>query len=182
MAKRDYYEILGVSKNVSKEELKKVYKHLAKKYHPDITKDKSTEEKFKEISEAYAVLSDDQKRAQYDQFGHDGFDQRFSQEDIFRNFDFDIFRDDGFNGFDSIFDIFFGGGRRRTKQRGADLRYDLPILLKKQLLVQKEKFSFQVMLSVLDVMVQEQRETALKHVVPVMVRDKLENHCELRLE
>ncbi len=127
MTKRDYYETLGISKSASKEEIKKAYKNLAKKYHPDITKDKSSEEKFKEISEAYAVLSDDQKRANYNQFGHDGFDQRFSQEDIFRDFDFDIFRDFGFGGFDSIFDVFFGRGNRRAKRRGADLRYDLDI-------------------------------------------------------
>jgi len=127
MTKRDYYETLGISKNASKEEIKKSYKNLAKKYHPDITKDKSTEEKFKEVSEAYAVLSDDQKRAHYDQFGHDGFDQRFSREDIFRDFDFDIFRDFGFGDFDNIFDMFFGRGPRRAKRRGANLRYDLDI-------------------------------------------------------
>ncbi|MEK6826113.1 MAG: DnaJ domain-containing protein, partial [Nanoarchaeota archaeon] len=127
MAKKDYYEILGIPKNASKEEIKKSYKQLAKKYHPDITKDKSTEEKFKEISEAYAVLNDDQKRAHYDQFGHDGFDQRFSQEDIFRDFNFDIFRDFGFGDFDNVFDIFFGRGGRRAKRRGVNLRYDLEI-------------------------------------------------------
>ncbi|MFH1592280.1 MAG: molecular chaperone DnaJ [Candidatus Woesearchaeota archaeon] len=125
MTKEDYYEILGIPGNASKEEIKKAYKNLAKKYHPDITKDKSTEAKFKEVSEAYAVLSDDQKRAQYDQFGHEGFDQRFSQEDIFRNFNFDVFRDFGFGDFDNIFDVFFGG--RRTRRRGADLRYDLEV-------------------------------------------------------
>jgi len=125
MTKEDYYEILGIAKGASKEEIKKSYKKLAKKYHPDISKDKSTEAKFKDISEAYAVLSDDQKRAQYDQFGHNGFDQRFSQEDIFRNFDFNVFRDSGFDGFDSIFDIFFGRGRAR--RRGSDLRYDLEV-------------------------------------------------------
>jgi molecular chaperone DnaJ len=128
MRKKDYYETLGVSKNASKDEIKKAYKRLAKKYHPDITKDKNSEEKFKEISEAYAVLSDDKKRTQYDQFGHAGFDQRFSQEDIFRNFDFNIFRDFGFEDFDNIFDIFFGRGR--TKRSGTDLRYDLEISFK----------------------------------------------------
>ena len=142
MAKKDYYETLGVQKNASKEDIKKAYKNLAKKYHPDITKDKSTEEKFKEISEAYAVLSDDQKRAQYDQFGHEAFDQRFSQEDIFRNFDFDIFREFG-NGFDSIFDIFFGRGNRRAKQRGADLRYDLPISFEEAAFGVKKEIQFQ---------------------------------------
>jgi len=125
MIKKDYYEVLGVPRNASKEELKKTYKKLAKKYHPDIAKDKSTGEKFKEISEAYAVLSDDQKRAHYDQFDRDGFDQRFSQEDIFRDFDFNIFRNTG--EFSDIFDIFFGRGHNRAKRSGANLRYDLDI-------------------------------------------------------
>ena len=127
MTKKDYYEILGIQRNTSKEEIKKSYKQLAKKYHPDISKDKSTEEKFKEISEAYAVLSDDQKRTNYDQFGHDGFDQRYTQEDIFRDFDFDVFRDSGFGDFDNIFDVLFGRDRSRTKRRGTDLRYDLEV-------------------------------------------------------
>lgn len=119
---RDYYDILGVSKNASKEEIKKAYKTLAKKYHPDINKTKEGEERFKEVSEAYAVLSDEKKKQQYDQFGHAGFSQRYSQEDIFRDFDFkDIFGD--FFG-DNVFDMFFGG-RRRT--RGKDLRYDVTI-------------------------------------------------------
>jgi len=125
MAKRDYYEILGVQKTSSKEEIKKAYKKLAVKHHPDKGGDP---EKFKELSEAYAVLSDDTKRRTYDQFGHTGFDQRYSQEDIFRNANFeDIFRDvfggSGFGG--SIFDMFFGSGRRQRK--GSDLRYDLEI-------------------------------------------------------
>src|SRR3989344_193582 len=142
MTKKDYYEILGIEKNVSKEEIKKAYKTLAKKYHPDVAKDKSTEEKFKEISEAYAVLSDDQKRANYDQFGHDGFDQRFSQEDIFRDFDFDVFRDSG-GGFDSIFDIFFGRGSGRAKRRGASLRYDLDISFEEAAFGVKKTINFQ---------------------------------------
>ena len=88
MVKKDYYETLGVSKNSSVDEIKKAYKKLALKYHPDRNKDEGSEEKFKEISEAYAVLSDKEKKETYDQFGHSGFDQRFSQEDIFRGFDF----------------------------------------------------------------------------------------------
>ncbi|MDD5331567.1 MAG: molecular chaperone DnaJ [Candidatus Nanoarchaeia archaeon] len=132
MTKKDYYETLGVSKGATKEEIKKAYKKLALKFHPDRNKESGAEEKFKEISEAYAVLSDDTKRSQYDQFGHAGFDQRYSQEDIFRgaNFD-DIFSEifgDSFGG--SIFETFFGGSRGKRRYKGTDLRYDLTITLK----------------------------------------------------
>jgi len=132
--KRDYYEVLGVSKNTTKEEIKNVYRKLALQYHPDRNKSPDAEEKFKEISEAYAVLSDDEKRQQYDMFGHAGIGAKYSSEDIFRGVDFgDIFRDSGFGfgGFDSIFDVFFGRQRRRQQgpQRGTDLRYDLEITL-----------------------------------------------------
>jgi len=136
--KRDYYEILGISRNASDEEIKKAYRKLAMQYHPDrapADKKKEYEEKFKEISEAYAVLSDKQKRAQYDQFGHAGIDGKYSYDDIFRGVDFEsIFEDLGFGG--SIFEDFFGGfdifgtsRRRRRSQgiRGSDLRYDLTI-------------------------------------------------------
>ena len=92
--KRDYYEVLGVQRNTSKDQIKDAYRKLAMQYHPDRNKSLGAEEKFKEISEAYAVLSDDQKRQQYDTLGHSGFDQRYSSEDIFRGADFDsIFRD-----------------------------------------------------------------------------------------
>ena len=107
----DYYASLGVSKTASEEEIKKTYKQLAKKYHPDLNKDPGAEAKFKEISEAYAVLSDKQKRSQYDQFGKEGFQQRYSAEDIFRGFDTSQF-EDLFSG--SIFESFFGGSRRRS--------------------------------------------------------------------
>jgi len=80
--KRDYYEILGVKKSASKDEIKDAYRTLALKYHPDRNKEAGAEDKFKEISEAYAVLSDEEKRQTYDQYGHAGFDQRYSQEDI----------------------------------------------------------------------------------------------------
>ena len=95
--KRDYYEVLGVQKGSSKDEIKDAYRKLAMQFHPDRNKDSGAEEKFKEISEAYAVLSDDQKRQTYDNLGHQGFDQRYSSEDIFRGADFDsVFRDMGF--------------------------------------------------------------------------------------
>jgi molecular chaperone DnaJ len=132
--KRDYYEVLGVSKNASKDEIKDTYRKLAMQYHPDRNKAPDAEEKFKEISEAYAVLSDDEKRQQYDMLGHAGFDQRYSTEDIFRGADFNsIFRDLGF-GFGDLFRTFFGGGFggsgfRERINRGQDLVYDLEITL-----------------------------------------------------
>lgn len=122
----DYYNILGVSKNSSKEEIKKAYKSLAKKYHPDVNKDHGDGEKFKKISEAYAVLSDDNKKAQYDQYGEAGFHQKYSQEDIFRGFDVNDIFGDFFRG-DNPFEMFFGGGSRRRTKRGHDLRYDMTI-------------------------------------------------------
>ena len=131
MSKRDYYEILNVPKTASKDEMKTQYRKLALQYHPDRNKSPDAEEKFKEISEAFAVLSDDQKRAQYDQFGHAGIDSRYTSDDIFRGVNFDeIFRDFGFGfgGFDSIFSTLFGGRRPRGPQRGQDLRYDLEVL------------------------------------------------------
>jgi len=138
--KRGYYEILGVAKQASKDEIKRAYRSLALKHHPDrvsVDKKKDAEERFKEISEAYAVLSDDHKRSQYDQYGHAGIDSRYSSEDIFRGADFSsIFEDMGFGG--SIFgDIFEnsgifgqgGSGRGSSKRprRGSDLQYDIQI-------------------------------------------------------
>ena len=96
----DYYKILGLTKPSSPAEIKKAYRKLALKYHPDKTKgDKTLEDKFKKISEAYAVLSDPEKKNQYDTYGSADFSQRFSQEDIFRNFDLgDILKEFGFGG------------------------------------------------------------------------------------
>ena len=135
MAKRDYYEVLGVSKSTPQEAIKKAYRKLALKYHPDKNKgDKASEEKFKEASEAYHVLSDKERRQNYDQFGHAAFDGAGGRGG-FANFDFtstfsDIF---GSDIFDDFFDGFGGGrrsGRRRqSENRGADLRYDLTISL-----------------------------------------------------
>ena len=134
MAKRDYYEILNIEKDASKSEIKKSYRKLALKYHPDKNKDKGAEEKFKEISEAYAVLYDDEKRKMYDTYGHAGIDQQFTTEDIFRGADFgDIFRGMGFGGFDDIFEQFFGHrtgfSQRQRPQRARDLRIDMEISL-----------------------------------------------------
>ncbi len=137
MTKKDYYEILGIDKKASKSDIKKAYRKLALKYHPDKNPDKESEEKFKEISEAYAVLNDDEKRQLYDMYGHSGIDQQFTQEDIFRGADFgDIFSGMGFDfNINDIFERFFGRGmggfnqRGYTNSRGADLRYDIEINL-----------------------------------------------------
>ena len=126
MAKQDYYELLGVSKSSDEKEIKRAYKKLAMQYHPDRTQgDKEKEEKFKEIQEAYEVLSDKQKRANYDQYGHAAFEQGFGAGGGgFGGADFgDIFGD-------MFGDIFGGGGRGRQRVvRGDDLRYDLEITL-----------------------------------------------------
>lgn len=135
MSKRDYYEVLGVERTVSGDEIKKSYRKLAVKYHPDKNPgDKTAEEKFKELSEAYEVLSDQQKRAAYDQYGHAAFDPRS------RGFrpgggggfhdPFEIFREVfGNSSGGSIFDDLFGGGRGDPSgpHRGADLRYDMEV-------------------------------------------------------
>ncbi|MED3725387.1 molecular chaperone DnaJ [Priestia filamentosa] len=123
MSKRDYYEVLGVGKSATKDEIKKSYRKLSKKYHPDINKDADAPEKFKEIKEAYEVLSDDQKRAHYDQFGHTDPNQGgFGGGGDFGG---------GF-GFEDIFSSFFGGGggRRRdpnAPRQGADLQYTMTL-------------------------------------------------------
>lgn len=122
--KRDYYEVLGVEKGASVDDIKKSYRKLALQYHPDRNKAADAEEKFKEISEAYAILSDDQKRQKYDQFGHAGM-EGYSASDIYNNFD--IFRDMGFGDYDNLFSMFFGRGARGQGNRGNDLRYDLEI-------------------------------------------------------
>lgn len=135
--KRDYYEVLGVQKNASQDEIKSQYRKLALKFHPDRNKSPDAPEYFKEVSEAYAVLSDLEKRKIYDTYGHAGVDNRYTAEDIFRgsrvNFE-DIFG----SGFESIFESIFGGGGFRFggfdfggfgRERGADLVYDTTITL-----------------------------------------------------
>ena len=144
--KRDYYEILGAKKSATLDEIKKAYRELALRYHPDRVpheQKKEAEEKFKEISEAYAVLSDSSKRALYDQYGHSGIDQKYAYEDIFKGADFSsVFQDlgdAGFGGglFDEIFgdlgfDIFGGRSGRRggaRSRRGRDLQVAVDITL-----------------------------------------------------
>ena len=130
MAKRDYYEVLGVDKNADDAAIKRAYRQLAKKNHPDVNPgDKDAEERFKEINEAYQVLSNPQKRAQYDQFGHDGPQAGFGGGGYG---DFSGFSGGGFGGFEDIFSSFFGGGagggaRSNGPVPGDDLRYDLTL-------------------------------------------------------
>jgi curved DNA-binding protein len=157
---QDYYKTLGIDKSATAADIKKAYRKLAIKYHPDKTKgDKVLEDKFKAISEAYAVLSDPEKRKQYDTYGSADFQQKFSQEDIFRNFDLgDILKEFGFGGgggfnrsggFSSAFkqgggrssfsgmggNPFFqnagagGGYGRRAPAKGKDLEYEIPLTL-----------------------------------------------------
>ena len=125
---KDYYQILGVQKGASKEEIKKAFHKLAHKYHPD--KSGGDENKFKEVNEAYQILSDDQKRAQYDQFGTAGFGGGFNTQD-FNGFDFSQFQQQGDFGFDlgDMFGDFFGG-RRSRERRGSDLQTTITINFK----------------------------------------------------
>jgi curved DNA-binding protein len=120
----DYYQTLGVSKTAGKDEIKKAYKKLAMKYHPDKNKgEQQAEERFKKIAEAYAVLSDDDKRKQYDQFGAEGFSNRFSQEDIFKGFDINsLFEEFGFG--DQLFSSLFGSGGGRKGGRSQGFSFD----------------------------------------------------------
>jgi len=129
--KRDYYEVLGIAKSASKDEIKKAYRRLARQYHPDVSKEPEAENKFKEVNEAYEVLSDDQKRSVYDRLGHAGLGS--AAQGGFGGFDFT-----GAGGFRDPFEIFeevFGGfgfstggrSQRRGPRRGADLRYDLTL-------------------------------------------------------
>ena len=126
MSQRDYYEVLGVSKNATKEELKQAFRNLARQYHPDVSRESDAEERFKEVNEAYAVLSDDQKRAAYDRFGHEGL-RGFSSASQ----SYDIWND--FPDLADIFGQFFGFGgqtssyRRNAPRRGADLQIRLEL-------------------------------------------------------
>ncbi len=163
----DYYKVLGVDKKADQEDIKKAYRKLALKYHPDRNPDNhEAEEKFKKISEAYAVLSDQEKRKQYDSFGSDQFSQRYSHEDIFRDFDINqILRDMGFGGDsgtnrtfrgtggkrgnysfrsgDSFGDLFGQGGQKyyQPPHRGEDLQYNLNITLEESVYGTEKKLS-----------------------------------------
>jgi len=142
MAKRDYYEVLGVNKSASADQIKSAYRKLAVKYHPDKNKgDKGAEERFKEASEAYHVLSNSERKQNYDNFGHAAFENGGGGRGGFGNFDFS-------NHFSDIFEDFFGegfgGGRRsrRSNNRGSDLRYDLTITLEEAFSGKKQDIKF----------------------------------------
>ena len=143
MAKRDYYDVLGVNKNSSSDQIKSAYRKLAVKYHPDKNKgDKAAEEKFKEASEAYHVLSNNERKQNYDNFGHAAFENGGGGRGGFGNFDFS-------SSFSDIFEDFFGdgfgGGNRRSRKsnyRGSDLRYDLTIDLEDAYSGKKEDIKF----------------------------------------
>jgi curved DNA-binding protein len=167
----DYYKILGVEKNSTEDDIKKAYRKLAMKFHPDRNpNNKQAEEKFKKISEAYAVLSDKEKRKQYDSFGSDAFRQRYTQEDIFRNFDLnDILKEFGFGGFgggrtsrtytggrgrtythsagggDPFSDLFGGEAEHYTQmpQKGHDIEYNLSITLEESVFGAEKKLALQ---------------------------------------
>jgi len=141
MASTDYYKALGVDKNASPEEIKKAFRKLAVKYHPDRNpNDKAAEDKFKDINEAYAVLSDPKKKEEYDTYGSSGFHKQYSQEDIFRGFDFgNAYKDMGAGGAEDIFSRLFGGafgggrgqgsrgGFRAGPQKGGDLEMEIDV-------------------------------------------------------
>lgn len=130
--KRDYYEVLGLSKGASDDEIKKAYRKLSKKYHPDINKEEGAEAQFKEIAEAYEVLSDPQKKAAYDQYGHAGTDPNYGGAGGFGGgYGGGFGGGAGFGGFEDIFESFFGGGGRsvdpNAPRQGADLQYTVDL-------------------------------------------------------
>jgi curved DNA-binding protein len=166
MSGKDYYKILGVQKSASAAELKKAYRKLAMKHHPDRnTGDKGSEAKFKEVNEAYAVLSNPEKRKQYDQYGAEGFERRYSQDEIFRDFDLNsIFREFGFGGggggrSQNVFSQFFNGSGFQTHgrqspfgagsmgqqaARGRDLVYELALTLEEVAAQTSKTVTYQV--------------------------------------
>lgn len=139
--KRDYYEVLGVPKNASQDEIKKAFRSLAKKYHPDINKEPGAEEKFKEINEAYETLSDEEKRSRYDQFGFNDPTGGFGGGSGFSGFS------GGFGGFEDIFSQFFGGGSRRSSngpEQGRDVERKMDISFEDAVYGSKKKIRLAV--------------------------------------
>lgn len=130
MAGKEYYEVLGIPKTASRDQIKEAYKKLAMEFHPDRNKSPEAEGRFKEISEAYAVLSDDEKRRQYDSYGKESIHQTYTEEDLFRGANFgDVFRDMGVGGINDLFAQLFGAGQRERRVGGEDLTYHLQLNL-----------------------------------------------------
>lgn len=129
--KRDYYEVLGVDRSATRDQIKQAYRQLALKYHPDRNKVPDATVRFREIAEAYAVLSDETKRREYDATGHAGVSERWTTEDLFRDFEFGDFFGGRFDDLSGIFGDFFGGRTwpSQRKAQGVDLRYDLDLSL-----------------------------------------------------
>ncbi len=150
--KRDYYEVLGISKSASKDDIKKAYRKLSKKYHPDINKEADAEDKFKEITDAYEVLSDDQKRAAYDQYGHAATDGGFGGGA--GGFGGGSYQSYGGGGFEDIFEQFFGGGgfggfggggrtaNPNAPQQGDDLQYNMDLEFEEAIFGTEENISY----------------------------------------
>jgi len=143
MLDKDYYNLLGVNESASAEDIKKAYKKLAFKYHPDRNNsDKAAEEKFKEASEAYAILSNPETREQYDMFGAESFQQGYTHEDFFRNVDFsEMFGEFGFKG--NPFDSSFTNNHNKSS-KGQNLIYELPIKLEEILNAQEKIISYEL--------------------------------------
>ena len=136
------YDVLGVSKDASDQEIKRAYRKLSKKYHPDLNHEPGAEEKFKEVNEAYEILSDPQKKAQYDQFGTTGGQQGFGGGQGFGGFDFG---GSGAGGFEDIFSSFFGGGQSRNNngpRQGRDLQYEMHLTFEEAIFGKKTEIKY----------------------------------------
>ena len=175
MSKRDYYEILGVSRNASEDDLKKAFRKLAFEFHPDRNKDKDAEKKFKEINEAYQVLSDQEKRARYDQFGHAGLSGNGGAGSGFGGVE-------DLGGFGDIFDSFFGGSgfgsrsstNRNRPTRGSDLKYSMNLDFEEAIFGTEKEFD--ILLD--DSLTNKQISILLPHRTPAAIslqRRKLTN-------
>lgn len=140
MAKRDYYEVLGLQRTATQDEIKKAFRKLAMQYHPDKNKDAGAEDKFKEINEAYEVLSDEGKKNAYDTHGHNAFDQNGGQH---QDFNFGGFSFEGFGGFEDVFSSFFGGGARpNAPRKGSDFQMEIIISFEESVFGRKLKEKF----------------------------------------
>ena len=175
--KRDYYEVLGVSKDASKDEIKRAYRKMAKKYHPDVNKAPDAADKFKEVNEAYEILSDENKKAAYDRYGHAAFEQGGAGAGGFGGQGFGGFEDMDFG---DIFGSFFGGGQSRSRrptgpQKGEDRYVQIEIDFMDAIKGKKTELRLTTMNSVLIVMVQVRRILMMCiHVLDVVVQAVLE--------